>query len=81
MNENILTGTIRKERYCLMYKGTYYEIDIFPFWNKQAYLEVELLSENEKIRIPEFIKVIREVTYDPRYKNSSLCNSIPKEEI
>lgn len=77
---NLITGKIEKDRYCLMYNGVYYEIDIFPFWKKQAYLEVELLDENDKIIIPEFLEVIKEVTYDPKYKNSRLCNNIPKED-
>ncbi len=81
MNSGVITGSISKERYCLMYDGVYYEIDIFPFWKKQAFLEVELTDEDEKIKIPEFIKVIREVTFDPRYKNSRLCNNIPKEDL
>jgi CYTH domain-containing protein/predicted ATPase len=76
---NIVTGSISKERYCLMYNGTYYEIDVFPFWQKQAYLEVELLDENDRIFIPEFLQVIEEVTYKPEYKNVSLCQRIPKE--
>lgn len=81
MKENVVTGTISKDRYCLMHNGTYYEIDIFPFWKKQAYLEVELLSEEDEIKIPEFIEVIKEVTFDSRYKNSRLCNNVPNEEI
>lgn len=80
LKTNACTGSIKKDRYCLMYNGTYYEIDIFPFWKKQAYLEVELLSEDDKIVFPDFIRVIREVTYDSRYKNSSLCRSIPAED-
>ncbi len=80
LKKNVVTGTIKKDRYCLMYNGTYYEIDVFPFWKKQAYLEVELLNENDEIKLPAFIKVIREVTYDPRYKNSSLCRSVPDED-
>lgn len=80
MASNIKTGSIKKDRYCLMYDGVYYEIDVFPFWQKQAYLEVELLSENDIVRIPDFIEVIREVTHDSRYKNSSLCNKIPDED-
>ena len=79
MNSSTVIGSIKKDRYCLMYDGVYYEIDIFPFWKKQAYLEIELLSENDKIKLPEFIEVIREVTFDSRYKNSSLCRSIPAE--
>lgn len=76
---NIL-GTISKERYCLMYNGTYFEIDIFPFWSKQAYLEVELESEDENFTIPNCIEIIEEVTYNQEYKNSSLCKKIPKEK-
>lgn len=76
-----ITGTIEKDRYCLMYDGVYYEIDIFPFWKKQAYLEVELSDENDDVVIPDFIKVIKEVTNDPSYKNSRLCKNIPEESI
>lgn len=79
LKNNTITGSITKDRYCLMYNGTYFEIDIFPFWKKQAYLEVELLNENDRIDIPEFLKVIEEVTYKPEYKNVSLCKHIPKE--
>ena len=74
-------GSISKKRYCLMYDGVYYEIDIFPFWKKQAYLEVELLNEDDEVKIPDFIEVIREVSHDPAYRNSSLCNRIPEEDI
>ena len=80
MNTCLKTGSIEKDRYCLMYNGTYYEIDIFPFWKNQAYIEVELLDENERVELPEFIELIREVTYDSRYKNSSLSQSIPPED-
>ncbi|MBQ7505361.1 MAG: AAA family ATPase [Ruminococcus sp.] len=80
LKNNACTGSIKKDRYCLMYNSTYFEIDIFPFWKKQAYLEVELLSEDDEIKLPDFIKVIREVTYDSRYKNSSLCRSVPAED-
>lgn len=81
MSSNKVTGKIKKHRYCLMYKGTYYEIDIFPFWKNQALLEVEMNEENEEINIPEFFDLIREVSFDERYRNSSLCNNVPKEEV
>ncbi len=81
LKNGVKLGSISKKRYCLMYKGVYYEIDIFPFWKKQAYLEVELLSEDEAVRLPDFVELIREVTYDPSYKNSSLCRKIPPEEV
>ncbi len=64
---------IQKTRYCLTYKNKYFEIDIYPFWNDKAILEVELCSENEEILFPEFIKIIKEVTDDDSYKNASLA--------
>lgn len=74
-------GSISKVRYCLMYNEKYYEIDIFPFWKNQAYLEIELDEENEKFLLPDFIKVIEDVTFKREYKNSSLCKKVLKEII
>lgn len=73
--------TIRKTRYCLPYAGHTFEIDIFPFWSRQAVMEVELKTENEEFTIPPFIKVIREVTEDPSYSNHALAREVPPEDI
>ena len=64
---------IRKTRYCLMHENQYFEIDIYPFWNDKAILEIELSDENSKINFPENIKIIKEVTDDENYKNASLA--------
>ena len=56
-----------------MYEGTYFEIDIFPFWRDKAFLEVELKSENEGFVLPPFIKVIKDVTEDEEYTNHALA--------
>lgn len=72
--------TIRKTRYCLPYAGHTFEIDVFTFWSRQAIMEVELKDENEEFTLPPFIKVIREVTEDPRYTNHSLARLVPPEE-
>lgn len=64
---------IKKTRYCLMDKGIYYEIDIFPFWKDKAIMEVELKDEKEEFEIPSFIKVIKDVSDDESYKNHSLA--------
>jgi len=63
---------IRKRRYCLTYDNRYFEIDIYPFWNDRAIVEVELSSENEEIQLPDFLEVIREVTGEKEYKNREL---------
>ena len=65
--------TIHKKRYCLTNDTQYFEIDVYPFWDDQAILEIELRDENTEIRFPENIHVIREVTDDPAFKNAALA--------
>lgn len=64
---------IRKNRYCLTYDNQYFEIDVYPFWSDKAIAEIELKDENEPIRFPKELKVIKEVTDDISYKNASLA--------
>ena len=66
---------IRKNRYCLMYNSQYFEIDIYPFWQDKAIMELELTDENQKIDFPKGIKVIKEVTCDPQYFNSNIAKN------
>lgn len=73
MNADPSRLLIRKTRYCLTYKNSYLEIDIYPFWNDQAILEIELSNENDAIDIPNEIKIIKEVTNDNSYKNANLA--------
>ena len=68
--------TIQKERYCLADGNQYFEIDIYPFWNDKAILEIELSDPDEEIRFPSMIKIIKEVTEDKNYKNASLARII-----
>ena len=74
-------STIVKERYVFPYKKHTIEIDVYPFWNDRAVLEIELKEENETFCIPEFVSVIKEITDDKRYKNVSLARDIPNEKI
>ena len=64
---------IRKTRYCLTYDNQYFEIDLYPFWDHQAIVELELRDEKEEIRFPKELRVIREVTDDDAFKNASLA--------
>ena len=72
--------TIHKMRYRLPYAGHTFEIDIFPFWNRQAIMEVELQDEDEEVSLPPFIRVLREVTEDPAYSNHSMARNVPPED-
>lgn len=64
---------IRKDRYCLTDGNQYFEIDVYPFWTDKAIVEIELSDPNEEIRFPKVLKLIREVTDENEYRNSSLA--------
>ncbi len=68
---------IEKVRWCIPCESHTLEIDLYPFWSEQAVLEVELQTEEEDFSIPPELHIIREVTGDPRYLNSSLAREIP----
>ena len=70
-----------KTRYCIPYENHVIEIDVYPFWSDRALLEVELSSESEEFSIPEFVKIIKEVSEDSRYKNTNIAKIIPFDAI
>ena len=51
----------------------YFEMDVYPFWNDKAILELEVSSENEIFELPEGIDIIEDVTNNPKYKNKALA--------
>lgn len=71
--------TIEKTRCCFEYGGRLWELDIFPFWDDKAYLEIELTDEGELAELPPGIRLIREVTDDERYTNAALSLHIPED--
>lgn len=73
--------TVSKTRY-LIESGKYtFELDLYPFWEDRAILEIELESEDDKFDFPSGIHIIREVTDDKRYKNAALALEIPYDNI
>ena len=70
--------TIEKVRYCVEFDGFEFEIDVFPFWSDKAFMEVEMPSEDTMVNLPDFVKIIREVTDDNRYTNHALAIELPE---
>ena len=66
---------IRKTRYCLTYENQYFKIDIYPFWNDRALMEIELRDEKETVRFPGQLEIIKEVTDDGNYNSRSLAQN------
>lgn len=67
---------IRKTRYCIMHNTSYIELDVYPFWSDRAIAEIELACEGDTFELPSFIKIIKDVTGDSAYKNSSLAKTV-----
>ena len=67
------TVSLKKTRYIVKLNNLKYEIDVYPFWNDTAIMEIELKNENQKFDIPDFIKIIGEVTNNLDYTNHSLA--------
>lgn len=70
--------TIEKVRYCVRFGEFVFEIDIFPFWTDKAFMEVEMPSEDTEVPLPDFVRIIREVTDDNRYTNHALAIELPE---
>jgi len=72
-------NAIYKTRYCIMYKDHMLEIDVFPFWKNQAFLEIELDSETENYETPDYLEILKDVSTEKIYTNHSLAKEIPNE--
>lgn len=68
---------VEKTRYCFDHQGQLWELDVYPFWNDRAIMEIELADEAQIVELPPFIEIIREVTDDGRYSNAAISQSIP----
>lgn len=75
LSADILEGThpIKKVRYCFLFDGQLFELDVYDFDEPFATLEIELQSEEQEVRLPDFIDVIADVTGDKRYRNFTLA--------
>ena len=71
---------IEKRRYIIPYGTHVLEIDLYPFWERAAVLEIELASEDEAAEIPPYLTVLREVSAEKALKNRALARHIPSEE-
>ncbi len=71
-------ASIKKVRYCFLYKWQYFELDVFNnislFWQNEALLEIELTKNWSIINIPDFLEVIEDVTQNPNFKNRILAS-------
>lgn len=65
--------TIQKVRRTFLWKNHYFELDLFTDPSDLMLLEVELFHIDEKVELPPFINIVREVTEELEYQNSQLA--------
>lgn len=65
---------INKDRYSFIKDGLFYKLDIFDFDKTKGLLSVQV-AEGQNVMLPDYVKVIKEVTNDSSYKNYYLAQS------
>ncbi len=65
--------TVEKTRYRFDYLGQLFELDVYPYSDRLAILELELRDADQKIIFPDEVKVLKEVSDDHAYSNSALA--------
>lgn len=64
---------IEKERICFKYFSQLFELDIYPFSEKYATLEIELDDINQSVTLPDFLEFVKDITGDNSYNNYQLA--------
>ena len=65
---------INKERYSFINNDLFYKLDVFDFDTTKGMLSVQV-AENDCVELPDYFKVIKDVTNDVNYKNYYLAQS------
>lgn len=66
---------ISKIRRCFVYDKRYFEMDIYPFDNEYAIVELELNDLSETFKLPP-LEFVKEVTDDEHFKNAYLAKTL-----
>lgn len=65
---------INKERHSFINNNLFYKLDIFDFDETEGLLSVQV-GEGDEIKLPEYIKVVKDVTNNEHFKNYYLAQS------
>ena len=71
---------IRKKRWLVPAGELTLEVDVFPFWQHQAFCEAELTDESQPVELPVWMELIREVTNEDGYTNHAMARQLPPED-
>ncbi len=75
------TAVLEKDRYCFIYKGRYFEFDVFKD-NRVGFsmLELELTETSASLELPQYLVDLglREVTGDKEYSNEQISRRLAR---
>ena len=75
MEGDVAMHAVHKVKYRFTYNGKRFEIDVYPFSQEHAIMRAALLEGDGAVDAPPEIKILREVTNDPAYRNSQLAKN------
>ena len=64
-----------KMRYSFINNGLFYKLDVFDFDKTKGLISIADSNDGKKAALPDYIKVIKDVTGDENYKNYYLAKS------
>lgn len=64
-----------KMRYAFINNGSFFKLDVFNFDTSKGILSTESTADDNEIKIPDYVKVIKDVTGDVNYKNYFLAKA------
>ena len=73
MEGDISLHAVHKMKYRFNYEGHRFEIDVYPFSDERAIMRAAMPKDKDEIAIPPEVKILREDTNDPAYRNSQLA--------
>ncbi len=82
LSKSMLPGTrpVRKRRCTFVYAGQLFEVDIYPDWQVTAIMETELSDRDGTVLMPDFLRIVREVTGLREYSNAAMAARFPDED-
>ena len=66
---------LEKTRYAFIHNGLFFKLDVFSFDTSKGILSVDVPADGREITIPDYIKVLKDVTDDLDYKSYYLAKS------
>ena len=75
MEGDVSMHAVHKVKYRFTYQGRRFEIDVYPFSGERAIMRAALPGKDSTPDAPPEIKILREVTDDPAYRNSQLARN------